>query len=288
MRRSPPTRVWHAPRPRRAGFTLIELLLVIAIIALLVTLSMRGLAGARNNARTAVCLSNQRQIAVGYAAYAMDFRGRIWPANQWARLPDNTGPNPGLLYRYVSNVDRIGECPSNQRRGSRSQSGNNMFGTGTFLDFDYTMVYAASGARIDSATRVAFLSNPATGGSPGSLPPGMILPASMTALTPMRGLPVFVEESTFWFNDQYTDGLWSNMDQISERHAGKGSVVYLAGDAELLDFPHGPRPDLQENEDLDANDLYALRGNAGQWIRLQPDAGNWTRRPFGWIENPRP
>ncbi|MCC6677112.1 MAG: DUF1559 domain-containing protein [Phycisphaerales bacterium] len=64
-----PDRTRPADAPARA-FTLIELLVVIAIIALLLAILLPGLAGARNSARAAVCLSNQRQIGLALMMYA--------------------------------------------------------------------------------------------------------------------------------------------------------------------------------------------------------------------------
>jgi len=62
---------------RKHGFTLIELLVVISIIALLVSILMPALSGARGQARAVVCSSNQRQLVLGWIYYADDNNGRL-------------------------------------------------------------------------------------------------------------------------------------------------------------------------------------------------------------------
>jgi len=57
------------------GFTLIELLVVVVIIAVLLTLLLPALAGARRAAKTIVCMSNLRQMAVSAGSYGVDYKG---------------------------------------------------------------------------------------------------------------------------------------------------------------------------------------------------------------------
>ncbi|MHC5109616.1 MAG: prepilin-type N-terminal cleavage/methylation domain-containing protein [Planctomycetota bacterium] len=65
------------PKPR--GFTLIELLVVIAIIALLVSILMPSLAGARRMAKSSVCLANLKRVGTGLTLYMNNHRDRFPP-----------------------------------------------------------------------------------------------------------------------------------------------------------------------------------------------------------------
>jgi len=63
----------------RQGFTLIELLVVISIIALLVSVLMPSLTGAREQAKSAMCLANLRNLGSAMALYHADHDGSFWP-----------------------------------------------------------------------------------------------------------------------------------------------------------------------------------------------------------------
>ncbi len=65
----------------RRAFTLIELLLVLAIIALLISLLLPGMCNARNAARTSVCMSNMRQLVTASFTYGSDSKGQIAALN---------------------------------------------------------------------------------------------------------------------------------------------------------------------------------------------------------------
>jgi prepilin-type N-terminal cleavage/methylation domain-containing protein/prepilin-type processing-associated H-X9-DG protein len=62
------------PRAKRqSGFTLIELLVVIAIIAILAAILFPVFAQAREKARAITCVSNLKQISLGWLMYAQDY-----------------------------------------------------------------------------------------------------------------------------------------------------------------------------------------------------------------------
>jgi len=97
---------------RRTGFTLIELLVVIAIIAILAAILFPVFARAREKARSASCLSNIKQLALGAQMYSSDYDEMIMPGyicdgtpRGWWYAAD------GRIQPYVKNL-QILKCPS--------------------------------------------------------------------------------------------------------------------------------------------------------------------------------
>lgn len=114
------TRTWgmvQHPLRRRGGhhgFTLIEVLVVVAIIALLVSILLPSLRKARELGKRAVCLSNLRQQGVGFNTYGTDHRGMLPTREEFsyyitAQLKKNTAKetvNYGMLWGSLSSSNR--------------------------------------------------------------------------------------------------------------------------------------------------------------------------------------
>ena len=96
---------------RRDGFTLIELLVVIAIISILATILFPVFARARENSRRTACLSNLKQIALGFMQYTQDYDER-YPAN--FSEPDGAARRIyyfAAVHPYIKNK-QVWLCPS--------------------------------------------------------------------------------------------------------------------------------------------------------------------------------
>jgi prepilin-type N-terminal cleavage/methylation domain-containing protein len=94
----------------KRAFTLIELLVVIAIIAILAAIMMPVFASAKNAAKRATCVSNQKQLGLAWQMYAGDNDERACPSYYFSQGAEvawdftllGSQSSPGLLGAYVS------------------------------------------------------------------------------------------------------------------------------------------------------------------------------------------
>ena len=113
------------PVRRGGAFTLIELLVVVSILALLISILLPSLSRAREQARAAVCGSNQRQLAIANDLYAADNRHCYCPGaadfmptnlHRWHGARDHPSQpfdgHRGPLVRYLGPEGDIRRCPS--------------------------------------------------------------------------------------------------------------------------------------------------------------------------------
>ncbi len=122
-------------RSRSGGFSLLELLVVIAIISILAGLLLPALSKAKERGRRIVCLSNKKQLALGWHIYADENAGRFVPNEEiwdffeytksksnwvvgdfdWKTTNDNTSfsTHPrSLLTPQLGGQSRAYKCPS--------------------------------------------------------------------------------------------------------------------------------------------------------------------------------
>lgn len=119
------------------GFTLVELLVVIGIIAVLMGILLPALSRARDQARSAACLSNLRQIGQGLHTYTSEFQGYVIPGfirkqpaggrgeENWATML--------VVQKYIQQASQIdfvgpgGNPPGEDAWDSPTSSGNTVF-----------------------------------------------------------------------------------------------------------------------------------------------------------------
>lgn len=253
---------------RRSGFTLIELLVVIAIIAVLAAILFPLFEAARENARTAKCLSNIKQINTAALQYADDNNGKYVGLNcydtnprddkfQWDQEADWRN---SAICKYVKSSKAVLLCPSDTRKAR-------LRGVPRGYSFSYTLnswVTWRTGHEPDLPYS-NYPPNPA--GSNGNNYTVRMWRARFD------GFPVswFKRPSkTITFVDEHADprsgGVWINDalfigdDLLAARHNDYGTVAYLDGHVSKLRSGKNGTPFLANFHAVDSNGKYVFVG----------------------------
>ena len=136
----------------KKGFTLIELLVVIAIIALLLSVILPALRRAKEAAMRAICISDERQLAISWMLYADDNDGKFcspdpqdttpgfigwvgWEGTNWPSIGGWTDEEwersiqVGALWPYTSDM-AVYSCPTGEKGEKITYAGFASFGWG--------------------------------------------------------------------------------------------------------------------------------------------------------------
>jgi prepilin-type N-terminal cleavage/methylation domain-containing protein/prepilin-type processing-associated H-X9-DG protein len=221
----------------RRAFTLIELLVVIAIIAILAAMLLPALSRSKAKAQGIICLSNLRQIQIGWFMYSDDNNGAIpqniasnsgrltsnplaansqpgtpnanWVLGDVSISPDWTNDlliTHGLIYPYLNSV-KLFQCPTAKNPHAPSVTRNR----------SYSMNGWMNGILPWNANCKTFIKV-----SQITLPPTMAL--------------VFIEENPgsindgYWIQDLTKTTTW--IDSPAHYHNNNGSMSFSDGHAE--------------------------------------------------------
>lgn len=240
----------------RRAFTLIELLVVVAIIAILISILLPALSAAKRQTRTAVCMSNLRQLGLGHLGYAGEWNGSL-PGSTFDFIGDGrsyrsskplcwlgslagTGrrehmPSSGTIFKYLNRNVAVYKCPDDSIE-KRAFSGMQRVKP----HYSYTAPYLLTGAPLSLLKNTRW---------PATLERRWLWWRDWDKTSAQSTPWMIVEEDTNEYLAYVTDSAWTNVDLLTNRHKGRASVAHTDGSVSVRRYP-------RQRENLDARKVY--------------------------------
>ena len=106
---------------RRTAFTLVELLVVVAIIAIIISMLLPAMRKAREQARRTLCGSNLHQLGIGMITYGAEERGQLPTTDGQATYGGNPwGYRVNLFQQFLGHSNMAPTPPTIQRLWGRA------------------------------------------------------------------------------------------------------------------------------------------------------------------------
>ncbi len=211
---------------KKTSFTLIELMMIVVILGILFTILLPQLARSKEHAQVVICMSNLRQVALGYQNYMHDFEGALPEREYW--LDDFAA-----TYMHTRKKDEVFTCPNTKKPPSSVWDEEGNLRNGDFL----------TGGTIEDVEKNFNLNN-GKGNNPYHFDPSNPSPKTRAVMASKRSDRIVYEK--YWglhFNGEFFNVIYLN-DLHYEKEKNGVSAYWMLDDrgwiaTDLDPFPEG-------------------------------------------------
>lgn len=208
-------------RSGQSGFSLMELMAVVAIVAVLFSLSVSGLAKARQASQRSACLQNLHQLCVATALFQAENQNGFPQMNWWETH----------LLAYM-NAFSTKAFTNPETMPNLSRSSNPFYCLGTTAAERRSAVMGANNCWVDRLSYGINGSFTAPGANASSA--GPVEPLIRISTFPTANADGFNPSRLLLYSDALTPNLWANTRMPANRHGNGINVVFADLHAETV------------------------------------------------------